>query len=922
MTDNHQFTTQTKGAQDWHIPLNETIEELDREVPVRDAESNLNDYTPKEEALFIATDTGAVYSGDGSSWYLESWAVSDFEATDSITFPDGTTVTSPGSGSAVDFEEGGSTVVQNASAADFIASGAATVTVTDDGDGTVTIEVSASDTNTERTDEEIQDVVAALVGGGDNITTSYDDPNDAITIDGLTDEEIQDLVGAMAGTNITYDDGSNQINADASQRTDEEIEDVVGALITSGTNTTVTYDDAANAVVIDAIDTNLTDEEVQDIIGGILDGTLYYDDVNNLIGVEDNSISTSKLSFDTATQAELDTHAGVTDAHHVKYTDEEAQDAVGTILTGDFDYDDVSNTIDLSSNTVTIAGNQVALGGSTAIAHGDLNSISAADHHTRYADEEAQDAVGTILGSNFSYSDSTPSINLASDEVTIAGNPVSLGGSISIAHADLNSITADAHHTRYTDQESQDSVGSIFGSTLSYDTTAPSMNVAADSLSQNELSLPLSVTLSTLIGAPVDLGGADLSDNSTTVWNSSASELVGDINSTLADIDRLFIPDTGLTGLTTNGTLWNEGGDIFAYVNGTEVKLSDIGTGSGGAAEDAPYLTTASDATLTNETVVSNYPFDQNDLGTDSVGSDEIQSNSVGNDELKDTVTSGESESVTISGDGTKTFALSHSLGAQPSAVVVEPSSKAASTDFWISGGDSTQVEITYAIAPPSGTDNLSYNLSTGAGDPSSYTDSDAVNAVNSDTDHGSTAQHDYFSENPSDLNQDGATVDDLLSWDGSQWNNIPSSTFLASDGTQSLSGNWDVGGFALSNVSALDTGRLSFDQPEETVVSGTTGSTYTIDVTNGSVFDLTLDADVTFSFTGGASAAGANSVTVILTQDGTGGRGVTWPGETQWSGGSEPSLSTAADATDIVTFVSPDQGTTWYGFLGGLAFA
>jgi hypothetical protein len=443
---------------------------------------------------------------------------------------------------------------------------------------------------------------------------------------------------------------------------------------------------------------------------------------------------------------------------------------------------------------------------------------------------------------------------------------------------------------------------------------------------------------------PQDTTNHDLSrpDSGTTDWHTPINDNWTDLDTKVEIRDaesarsqydpkqdaKFFATDTGAI-YVGDGSAWQQ--------------VAVGGGGSGGAPTDAAYLTTASDAGLTNETVVSAYPFDASDLATDSVGAAELQadsvgsselqtdsvtddaiaSDSVGNDELKSTVTTGDSEAVTASGDGTSTtFTLSHSLGAAPPAIVVEASSKAASTDFWISGGDSTQVEITYAIAPPSGTDNLSYNLSTGAGDPSSYTDSDAIDAVNNDTDHGSTAQHDYYSGNPSDLNQDGATVDDLLSWDGSQWSNIPSSTFLASDGSQSLSGNWDVGGFALSNVSALDTGRLSFDQPEETVVSGTTGSTYTIDVTNGSVFDLTLDADVTFSFTGGASAAGANSVTVILTQDSTGGRGVTWPSETQWSGGSEPSLSTAADATDIVTFVSPDQGTTWYGFLGGTAFA
>lgn len=68
MTENHQYNTPTEGATDWHIPLNTNFEKLDRDVEIRDQESQLDSYQPKEGAKFFAVDTGHTFVGDGSSW--------------------------------------------------------------------------------------------------------------------------------------------------------------------------------------------------------------------------------------------------------------------------------------------------------------------------------------------------------------------------------------------------------------------------------------------------------------------------------------------------------------------------------------------------------------------------------------------------------------------------------------------------------------------------------------------------------------------------------------------------------------------------------------------------------------------------------------------------------------------------------------
>lgn len=67
-TPNHGYKVPEKGDSDWHIPLNENFEQYDTDIEIRDQEANKGEYEPKQGAKFIATDTGVVYLGDGSSW--------------------------------------------------------------------------------------------------------------------------------------------------------------------------------------------------------------------------------------------------------------------------------------------------------------------------------------------------------------------------------------------------------------------------------------------------------------------------------------------------------------------------------------------------------------------------------------------------------------------------------------------------------------------------------------------------------------------------------------------------------------------------------------------------------------------------------------------------------------------------------------
>ena len=93
-----------------------------------------------------------------------------------------------------------------------------------------------------------------------------------------------------------------------------------------------------------------------------------------------------------------DNIAGVSSAdHHARYTDSEAQDAVGAIVANALVYDSAAASIAVDES---------------AISHDNIAGVSSADHHAKYTDEESQDAIGTILSGQFTYDDATPTISL------------------------------------------------------------------------------------------------------------------------------------------------------------------------------------------------------------------------------------------------------------------------------------------------------------------------------------------------------------------------------------------------------------------------------------------------------------------------------------------------------------------------------
>lgn len=94
-----------------------------------------------------------------------------------------------------------------------------------------------------------------------------------------------------------------------------------------------------------------------------------------------------------------------------------------------------------------------------------------------------------------------------------------------------------------------------------------------------------------------------------------------------------------------------------------------------------------------------------------------------------------------------------------------------------------------------------------------------------------------------------------------------------------------------------------------ETLYSANTGSAITINLANGTVQKLTLNsASVTITM---PTAAAGKSFLLLLPQDGTGGRAVTWS-TVVWPSATAPTITTTASKGDIYSFFS--DGTSWFG--------
>ncbi len=109
--------------------------------------------------------------------------------------------------------------------------------------------------------------------------------------------------------------------------------------------------------------------------------------------------------------------------------------------------------------------------------------------------------------------------------------------------------------------------------------------------------------------------------------------------------------------------------------------------------------------------------------------------------------------------------------------------------------------------------------------------------------------------------------------------------------------------------------GQLEILTYTETVEEPTIDVTTTVDCATGTIFDFTLDQNTTIAFSNVPATVGkAISITLLLRQNGTGNFSVSWPGSVVWSGGIAPTITATPNKMDIISLLTVDNGTTWYG--------
>jgi hypothetical protein len=100
-----------------------------------------------------------------------------------------------------------------------------------------------------------------------------------------------------------------------------------------------------------------------------------------------------------------------------------------------------------------------------------------------------------------------------------------------------------------------------------------------------------------------------------------------------------------------------------------------------------------------------------------------------------------------------------------------------------------------------------------------------------------------------------------------------------------------------------------------ETLYSANTSTAITVALTNGTVQLLTLTGNATITM---PTAVAGKSFIIMLKQDATGSRTVTWS-TVVWGGGTAPTITATASKMDIYSFFS--DGTNWYGATIGQNF-
>lgn len=134
-----------------------------------------------------------------------------------------------------------------------------------------------------------------------------------------------------------------------------------------------------------------------------------------------------------------------------------------------------------------------------------------------------------------------------------------------------------------------------------------------------------------------------------------------------------------------------------------------------------------------------------------------------------------------------------------------------------------------------------------------------------------------------------------------------PNLTFVPATNTLGLTGSMNLNGLFFPNNSA-----------EKRIAPTITNGYVQISLIDATIFDLTLNANITnFSITGVQPIGRVSSFVLVTTGDGN-TRAVVWPTNFKWPSGIAPGITSTYGKRDVYVFFTVDGGSTWQSFITG----
>jgi len=515
--------------------------------------------------------------------------------------------------------------------------------------------------------------------------------------------------------------------------------------ISSGSNFTGTTDDVTEG------STNLyfTDERAQDasltVVSGSQGITWNYDDSNDQATVtldNLNSFSTDDISEGSA---------------NLYFTDERAQDAVGTITSGGTDinvtYDDTNDSLTIdhantgsadSSNTLPTVirsvstdgrghvdslstgtfsgGTDISISGST-IDHASTGGASSDTNNSQFVRDITFDGRG--------HAESITTQAVVEDlsggtDITVSSST----GSVTVDHANTGSDSAshDGTSTNVIKTVSSDGRGHVDSVEQLEIAGGNDITTSFDS-NNNQILIDLDGDLQTT--------GVDVSEDGTAIVsdvqniNFQTDIDVTDAGSGQANVVHANTGSDSSTGNSGGTVLQNLNTDGRGHVDSVStitLDTDDINEGTGNlyftdsraisAIENASAINMTGDLSVTGDidTQLTNTDSADSIIGTMAVRDVTISTNNPSGGEDGDVwfqfgqEVDFRANQETFSGDGsTRQFTFSHNFSSKPKSWTIFPTTNDASVPSHATA-DSTNITVFYDTAPPSGTDNVVLN--------------------------------------------------------------------------------------------------------------------------------------------------------------------------------------------------------------------